>query len=90
MSLCSAFCCTRMVGTCRITKMNKRQVSHSEFIQHIFTWTRRKWRRVKLRDQLNLLTTTVLDISGLAGCIIEICGRREGEREARDFVYLAT
>ena len=44
---------------------------------------------MKLRDQLNLSTTVVLDIGGLARCIIEICGGREGEGEVRDFVYLA-
>ena len=46
--------------------MNKRQVSHTEFIHHMLSWTGRKWKRVKLEDQLNLLTL-VLDIGGLAG-----------------------
>ena len=45
--------------------MSKRQVSHTEFIAHIFTGAWQKWMSVILKDQLRM-KTLVLDIDGLA------------------------
>ena len=45
--------------------MNKRQVSHTEFIHSFLLGARWKRKRVSLKDQLSM-STLVLDISGLA------------------------
>ena len=70
--------------------MNKRQVSHTEFIHSTLLGARRKKKRVSLLDELSLLAL-VFDIGGLSRMKHRDIWGRGRERNTRDYlrVYLA-